>query len=68
MTQIDQAADIREGEELDVSAVDRFMKGAVLKATFWQNCKVCARHAARSKGDAGVEAGISLCARYYCYL
>jgi aminoglycoside phosphotransferase (APT) family kinase protein len=29
MTQIDQAADIREGEELDLSAVDRFMKGAI---------------------------------------
>ena len=29
MTQIDQAANIREGEELDLSAVDRFMKGAI---------------------------------------
>ena len=29
MTQIDQAVDIREGEELDVAAVDRFMKQAI---------------------------------------
>src|SRR5690554_7777487 len=29
MTQIDQAVDIREGEELDISAVDRFMKQAI---------------------------------------
>ncbi len=29
MTQIDQAEDIREGEELDLSTVDRFMKGAI---------------------------------------
>ncbi|MAL32435.1 MAG: phosphotransferase family protein, partial [Marinobacter sp.] len=29
MTQIDQAVDIREGEELDVGAVDRFMKQAI---------------------------------------
>ena len=29
MTQIDQAVGIREGEELDVAAVDRFMKQAV---------------------------------------
>ena len=29
MTQIDQAVDIREGEELDIAAVDRFMKQAI---------------------------------------
>jgi len=29
MTQIDQAVDIRQGEELDTAAVDRFMKQAV---------------------------------------
>ncbi|WP_336366328.1 phosphotransferase family protein [Marinobacter sp. C2H3] len=29
MTQIDQAVDIREGEALDVAAVDRFMKQAI---------------------------------------
>ena len=29
MTQIDQAVSIREGEELDVAAVDRFMKNAL---------------------------------------
>ena len=29
MTQIDQAVDIREGEELDISAVDKFMKQAI---------------------------------------
>ncbi len=29
MTQIDQAVDIREGEELDLSAIDRFMKSAI---------------------------------------
>lgn len=29
MTQIDQAVDIREGEELDVAAVDRFMKQVI---------------------------------------
>ena len=29
MTQIDQAKDVREGEELDAAAVDRFMKQAI---------------------------------------
>src|SRR5690554_7238413 len=29
MTQIDQVVDIREGEELDISAVDQFMKQAI---------------------------------------
>ena len=29
MTQIDEAVDIREGEELDTGAVDRFMKEAI---------------------------------------
>lgn len=33
MTQIDQAVDIREGEELDASAVDQFMKRAIPELT-----------------------------------
>ena len=57
MTQIDEAVDIREGEELDTAAVDRFMKEAIPDLQGEPEIRQYPGGAARAESSGKLETG-----------